>query len=1289
MPGSETSAASANSAPPASAAPRRRSRFLLWGGGFVGLILVLMFLAWSAGPPLVRSWVAGKIGEAIGRKVEFGAVAINPLNLSLAVRDIAVYEADGTTRFVGASGLLVKVSLASVRRLAPVLDTLQLEAPFVRVIHEGEGKFNFSDILARLASQPADPKAEPARFSLNNITITSGRFEFDDRARGGAHVLSDLEVGVPFLSNLPYAAELFTEPVIRAKVDGAPLVLQGKTLPFAPSHQTSLSIDLDGLDLKTWAGFIPALVKAKLVAGKLDTKLSIGFEQKGDVQQVLLDGKAALRELAVQEAGGAPLLNLARLEVGFDKTEPLAREIRIAAITAEAPETWVRRDKTGRVNWQDVVASPAPAAAAASAAPAAARVIAVGKIGIAKGKLTFEDAGFADAKGAPVRVAVRELELDVQQFSTGAGEAPVKLAMLVNDAAKVGAEARLGLADGAAQGTLAIDGFKPRALQPFYAAALRADLSDTALDARLNFRTSWKDAFQFALTESSARLRDLRLALPDAKEALASARIIEAEGINLDLAQRRFALTRALATGLKADLARNADGSLNVLALLAPSDPKATAMPAAPTKPAVPNAKALAGSAAKAPDTPWRVALKSVQLAQSDLAFTDHGVAAVNRGQPARLAWSQVNVRVDEVALPLENGKAWPVSVAWAEAPTGNVKVSGTLTPQPLAANLELDVGVIDVVRLQPYFGQFSNAALTSAFLTVKGRASFALPEGSAPRAGFEGSIGVANARAVDRINGEDFARWRGLDLPAVEVRYNLGPTPVEVNLGAVTLSDYFARIILNADGRLNLSDIVAKPDAQRPTSLTQATPVAPTGSTQGGGTTVAPLPAPAAPVAAGPAPVIRVGQVRLQRGNINFSDFFIKPNYTTNLTGVSGSISRVASDNPAPADVSIEGRVDDDAPVRLVGQVNPLSSVLFLDLAAQARGIELTRLTPYAAKYAGYPITRGKLTVDLKYRIEQGKLEATNHLFLDQLTFGDKVESPDATKLPVMLAVALLKNSRGEIDVNLPISGSLSDPDFSIGGIVLRIIGNLIVKAVTAPFSLLASIFGGSDSIELSYLEFAPGSAEIGPAQVKALDTLGKALNDRTGLKLEITGRVDPVADIEGVRQAYVLRQVRAQKRRALIAQGQTTTREDVEVTPEEYPKYLELAYKAEAVRRPSAPAAVAAAARPAAAPGATGASAAASSAGAPATTGTAAAPAAAPHAPTVAEMEKALHDNAPIDENTLKGLADRRALRVKRYLEDEAKIPGERMFLIAPKLTAEGVQKGSPSRVDFAVQS
>lgn len=185
--------------------------------------------------------------------------------------------------------------------------------------------------------------------------------------------------------------------------------------------------------------------------------------------------------------------------------------------------------------------------------------------------------------------------------------------------------------------------------------------------------------------------------------------------------------------------------------------------------------------------------------------------------------------------------------------------------------------------------------------------------------------------------------------------------------------------------------------------------------------------------------------------GNINYTDNFVKPTYSGNMTGMSGSIGSIASDQPTPAAIDLHGKIDNDAPLQISGTLNPLFKPMFLDIKASANGVQLPRLTPYSAKYAGYPITKGKLSMDVQYKIENDKLVAQNDIRIEQLSFGDHVDGPNVTKLPVMLAISLLKDRNGNIELNLPISGSLSDPQFSIGGVILRVIGNLIVKAVTS----------------------------------------------------------------------------------------------------------------------------------------------------------------------------------------------------------------------------------------------
>jgi hypothetical protein len=349
---------------------------------------------------------------------------------------------------------------------------------------------------------------------------------------------------------------------------------------------------------------------------------------------------------------------------------------------------------------------------------------------------------------------------------------------------------------------------------------------------------------------------------------------------------------------------------------------------------------------------------------------------------------------------------------------------------------------------------------------------------------------------------------------------------------------------------------------------------------------------------------------------------------------------------------MSLAGRIDDDAPVEIGGRLNPLAPTLFLDIEGRTKGVDLPRLTPYSVKYAGYPITKGKLSMDVKYKVEAQKLEASNHLFLDQLTFGERVDSPTATKLPVTLAVSLLKNSRGEIDINLPISGSLNDPKFSVGGIIVQVIVNLLTKVITAPFTLLAAAFGGGE--ELGYVEFAPGAATLGAAQTQRLDTLAKALNDRPGLKLDIVGRVDPAVDADGVRRAKYEAKLRGAKVRQLTRSGgDSIDPAKVAISDQERPALIETVYSDEKI--PDKPRNVIGLTKSIPPP----------------------------------EMEQLILKNLPTTPEDLRALANARAAAVRDHLENNGKIPRERLFLVEPKLTTEGIQgKGAPTRVDFALK-
>ena len=343
-----------------------------------------------------------------------------------------------------------------------------------------------------------------------------------------------------------------------------------------------------------------------------------------------------------------------------------------------------------------------------------------------------------------------------------------------------------------------------------------------------------------------------------------------------------------------------------------------------------------------------------------------------------------------------------------------------------------------------------------------------------------------------------------------------------------------------------------------------------------------------------------------------------------------------------------MHGKVN-SAPLSISGKVNPLKGDLLLDLKAEVKGMDLAPLSAYSGKYAGYGIEKGQLSFDVGYKVEDRKLTAENRLILDQLTFGSKVDSPQATKLPVLLAVSLLRDRNGVIDIKLPISGSLDDPQFSVGGIIVQVIVNLLSKAITSPFALLGSAFGGGE--ELAWLEFDPGRFAIPATGEKKLVTLAKALNDRPALKLEITGRTDPLIDKTGLARVSIDRKVRALKLKEEVAKGKSISQENIVVSPAEYPVLLKRVYKDEDFKKPrnligfqkNLP---------------------------------------------VPEMEKLMMANTKITDADLLALGNQRAQAVKEWLVTKGKVPVERIFILASKPIGKDAGKAKPNRVDFSLK-
>ena len=395
----------------------------------------------------------------------------------------------------------------------------------------------------------------------------------------------------------------------------------------------------------------------------------------------------------------------------------------------------------------------------------------------------------------------------------------------------------------------------------------------------------------------------------------------------------------------------------------------------------------------------------------------------------------------------------------------------------------------------------------------------------------------------------------------------------------------------------------------------------------------------------------------------MHLSDNFIKPRYGADLLELNGSVEGLSSDPASTAGIDVHGKVN-DAPLLIGGRVNPLSKELALDIKASVHDMEMAPLSAYSGKYVGYRIERGKLSFDVAYQLKNRQLQAQNRLVLDQLTFGDKVESADAIGLPVQLAVALLKDRNGVIDIDLPIGGSLDDPDFSVGGIIIKVLVNLITKAVTAPFALLGNLFGGGTE-QMSSVDFDAGQAMLTAAREPGLKALAKAMTERPGLKLDITGWADPAVDTEGLRRQRLDARLRALKRQDLAEHGALTNAAEVVVTPPEALGLLTRAYQLDVVAPPGAPPK-----KP------------------PADRAAAAKEGAAAPAPTQADMESALLARQAINDDDLRNLGNRRAQAAKDWLRTIGLVPEERLSIVDAKLGPAAAGATSGSRAEFGLR-
>ncbi|WP_122556412.1 DUF748 domain-containing protein [Pseudomonas viridiflava] len=753
------------------------------------------------------------------------------------------------------------------------------------------------------------------------------------------------------------------------------------------------------------------------------------------------------------------------------------RALHLQRVELLQPKTELLFDKQGKLNLAQLFTFPA-SEPVKDEPPSKPFPLRIDEIKLADGYLHFRDLRPSE----PIEFLYDKLNFELKNLSTlPEDNADMTLVAAGPDGGQIDWVGRISIVPITSEGTLKVTDGKMKLWWPYVRDALPLALQDGVLNFSTAYTLDLSRETELKLTNLSASVAPFGLNAPDGRPLVRLKRLDVSE-TTVDLARQHVNVGKIRSQGLETWAAREADGQLDWQKLFAskPGKPAAPQKPPVDEKAAEPapvtDASAKATASSGKPAKPWQVVLHDVQLRDYQVHLADRVPT-----EPVLLDVGPLNLDVQN--FDSLNTSPFTLKLDTGLGKQGNLTAAGEVNLNPITARLNVTTRDIDLRLAQSYISPFIKLEMRSGMLG----SDLAVNLKSTEPLAFSvtGKAQVSQLHTLDTLKQRDFLKWEKLDLEGLDYQHD-----TSLSIAKVNMLQPYARFMINDDRTTNVDDLlIPQPEDKKPTT---------TSKTTAKNTTKAPKENPLG---------IYVGEVNIKDGSANFADLTLTPNFSTAVQQLNGRIGTIDNLQSKPAPVNIEGKVDRYAPVTIKGSLNPFDPMASLDIATSFKRVELTTLTPYSGKFAGFRIRKGRLNLDLHYLITNGQLKAQNKVLVEQLQLGEKVDSPDAVDLPIRLAVALLKDTQGRISIELPIEGDLNNPQFSVMPIVWQTLRNLVLRAAQAPFKMLGGLVSGGSSEDLGNVSFAPGSSDLSANTQKALDKLSAALKERPTLKLEIEG--------------------------------------------------------------------------------------------------------------------------------------------------------------------------------------
>lgn len=1026
-------------------------------------------------PTILQNRLPMIVLEEAGREVALEKIAINPFTLEAFVKGFEMKETDGQT-FAAFNELYIDIAgFDSIIRFKPVIEKITLIEPFVRIARDSKGNFNFADMTEEPSDKSEDAEDEVmAAFRLRSLAISDGAIVYEDLQSSELRkeTLGSIDLSISELNSV----DSEPAPLQFSFVSDSKSALDWQGSITLKPLQSQGSIKLENVDLPQLGRlFLQEAGDIKIGEGRLHLSIDYSFnaDQDGfnaDIKPVRLNGDSFKMNIApapgqVSEIAASSLQFEAEYELkmtGGDLTVNSVAPNRISA---------------------DNFSLTLPIKADTSAA------VAVKSVNLGADTTVSMSDNSLKIAADTAKLAVEGFNLKPSRQSAGIPELSARTMTFEADYAAESSEHGLRL--NIRQSRFDLNALK-MVLKP-HDETLEAQLTRFAAVADIHIDP---DA-AVRIEKAKIDINDLQFGTDEDRD-LINIPSITVSGITADTGKQRVKIASIASKDAQLKAWLEPDGEFNYLRLFGEERNEATTTTQAPES------------------KPWQFALDNFMIDRYRITFTDKSQKA-----PVDITLSDLSIGADQ--LTDRSAEKFPVRLQSKVNESGSVAIEGQFAPDPLSAELKLNVDRIALKTFQPYLESHVLLDLIEGDFSAHGQISLLFTEQNALDLKFQGDSQIDRLVTRDQVQRRDFVKWRKLGLGRIAI--DLAANRYEFE--DIRFDRPYLRVLIKKDGTTNFSDII-------PASETVE-------AEQRGSELAAPI-------------HYRIGRIEVRRGLSDFADYSLILPFITQMNNLDGVVSGISSEPGAVAELSLQGKVYNLADVGISGSYRLDSGDSAIEL--KFKDMPLPLVTPYMAEFAGYKIERGQMSLDLKYTIDQGKLNAQNNLFIDQFTLGEKVENPKAVSLPLNLAIALLKDSKGQINLDLPITGSLDDPEFSVGGLIMKTLGNLITRVATSPFRAIASLF--AEDQDLSVVNFAPGSATLDKTEQEKLDALAKALREKTALKLEIKGAAYEEHDWPALRKDALTDQLKSMRAKELRAEGRRIRAEYVTLSEDEEQRLL-----------------------------------------------------------------------------------------------------------------------------------